>query len=294
MVPPSDAFQLLQRMAVDIYAKQKAAAAKSASSSSSTMNNSNINEEKLVQIPGAFSIPTSTSLQTINDATSSSFRVSRPFSLSLAGPSGADLLGLSKIPSFRIASLSAYDVSSSQQGGGGGGGVVTVGADGQPILSAADFTYSPRPVSAQQSSSSLTESRLMSSTYSTSATSPRSPRPASTSSSSSSSLVIGGGGRSSPRPRMGEPGFRPSVAGEDNVPGGLLDRLSSPSNFTGVYKLGYRSTQGGYGINHYSDKAVKNVTGLTTGPKTNEAVHDVSSILRPAVAKDPPKGPFRP
>lgn len=308
MVPPSDAFQLLQRMAVDIYSKQKAAAAAStsasgreASSSTSSssvmmtaMNNSNTTlEDVSIQVPGAFSIPTSISPRAIADASSSSsFRVGRPFSPSLSGPSGAELLGLSKTPSFRIATISAYDFTSQQQQQGGGGGV-SIGSDGQPILSATDFTYSPRPVSvvAPSSNNSLSDSRLILSSYSSS--SPRSARQGS----SSSSMVLGGGGggkSGSPRPRMGEPGFRPSVAGEDNVPGGLLDRLSSPSNFTGVYKIGYRSSQGGYGINHYSDKAVKNVTGLTSDPKTNESVHDFSSILRPAVVKDAPKGPFRP
>jgi hypothetical protein len=282
MVPPSDAFQLLQRMAVEIYSKQKAAAA--TSSIYNVNNNSSVSSSiEKTTIPGAFMIPTSprsSSSTGIDMSTSSnSIRVGRPFSPSLVGPSGADLLGLSKTPSYRISSLSTHDTKQA-----------LIGSDGQPLLPATDFTYSPRPVSALIQSTNTLDgtSRGISSSRSflssSSSSSPRSPR-------RNSALSINK--NTSPRPRMGEPGFRPSVAGEANIPGGLFDRLSSPSNFTGVYKIGYRSPSG-YTINHYADKSGKGITGLTSDIKTNEAVHDFSAILRPAVDKTQPKGPFRP
>ena len=90
------------------------------------------------------------------------------------------------------------------------------------------------------------------------------------------------------------PNFRATVAGAGNVPGGVLERLSTPGpSFTGIYRRGYQSP-GGYAINHYADARPSTYAGHTNAG-TNEVVHDISRTLRPNVVKSPAGAPaFRP
>jgi p25-alpha len=82
-------------------------------------------------------------------------------------------------------------------------------------------------------------------------------------------------------PKYGDQGFKPCIAGEANKPGGVFDRLSSPSHFTGVYKRAWE-TDGR--INHHTEVGLSAKGSAFTGntnTNTDENIRDISILMRP-------------
>jgi hypothetical protein len=80
---------------------------------------------------------------------------------------------------------------------------------------------------------------------------------------------------------LGHPGFRATLAGEANSPGSVFDRLSTPTNFTGVYRRAF-FTDGR--MNAYADTGVSSIPTRfrgNTNTSTNETIHNISVTLRP-------------
>jgi hypothetical protein len=79
------------------------------------------------------------------------------------------------------------------------------------------------------------------------------------------------------------PHLRRTLAGEANKPGGVYERLSSPQNFTGVYRRAWM-TDGR--INHFADTMVSNIPTNFEGDTntgTDELIRDISVLLRPGL-----------
>lgn len=94
---------------------------------------------------------------------------------------------------------------------------------------------------------------------------------------SSSGSVLGSGQISN----MGSPAFKPTLAGEANRPGGVYERLASPSTFTGIYRRAWL-TDGR--INHFADTGVSRIPSKfegSTNTGSNETIHDLKHLLRP-------------
>ena len=84
-----------------------------------------------------------------------------------------------------------------------------------------------------------------------------------------------------PRSKYGRPDFCPTLAGQANAQGDVFDRLSSPQNFTGVYRRAYY-TDGR--MNAFADTGVSAIPSAYEGDTntlTNETIHDIRSFLRP-------------
>jgi hypothetical protein len=89
--------------------------------------------------------------------------------------------------------------------------------------------------------------------------------------------------RDSPDYAIGSPQFRPTMAGQANRPGSVYDRLSNPTNFTGVYRRAY-FTDGR--MNAYADTGVSSIPSRFVGDTntgTNETIHSISVTLRPGL-----------
>lgn len=72
-----------------------------------------------------------------------------------------------------------------------------------------------------------------------------------------------------------------TIAGEANKPGGVYDRLSSPSTFTGVYRRAW-FTDGR--MNHFSDTMISGIPSSFEGDTntgSNETIADIKVLLRP-------------
>lgn len=75
--------------------------------------------------------------------------------------------------------------------------------------------------------------------------------------------------------------YRPTVAGESNKAGGVYDRLSSPSSFTGVYRRAYMSDGR---MNAFSESGVSAMGSKyagSTNTGSDETIHDIKHLLRP-------------
>lgn len=87
--------------------------------------------------------------------------------------------------------------------------------------------------------------------------------------------------RTPSRSKLGTPEFRPTMAGESNKPGGVYDRLASPSSFTGVYRRAWM-TDGR--LNHFSETGVSALPSRyegSTNTRSDEIIHDIRYTLRP-------------
>jgi hypothetical protein len=73
-----------------------------------------------------------------------------------------------------------------------------------------------------------------------------------------------------------------TIAGEANKKGGIYDRLSTPENFSGIYKRRFESGDGR--INDATSLSAKTHNGAfkgNTNTRTDTIVHDISSEMRP-------------
>ena len=73
------------------------------------------------------------------------------------------------------------------------------------------------------------------------------------------------------------------MAGEANRPGGVYDRLSQPSGFTGVYRRAF-FTDGR--MNASADTGVSSIPTRfrgSTNAGSNETIHSISVALRPGL-----------
>lgn len=81
--------------------------------------------------------------------------------------------------------------------------------------------------------------------------------------------------------KLGTSEFRPTMAGAGNRPGGVYDRISSPSSFTGVYRRAWM-TDGR--LNHFSETGVSSMPSRfegSTNTRSDEVIHDIRFTLRP-------------
>ncbi len=82
---------------------------------------------------------------------------------------------------------------------------------------------------------------------------------------------------------LGSDRFKPTMAGEANRPGGVYDRLSQPSGFTGVYRRAF-FTDGR--MNASADTGVSSIPTRfrgSTNAGSNETIHSISVALRPGL-----------
>lgn len=82
---------------------------------------------------------------------------------------------------------------------------------------------------------------------------------------------------------LGSDRFKPTLAGEANRPGGVYDRLSKPSGFTGVYRRAF-FTDGR--MNASADTGVSSIPTRfrgSTNAGSNETIHSISVALRPGL-----------
>ena len=84
-------------------------------------------------------------------------------------------------------------------------------------------------------------------------------------------------------PSYGDRGWAPTIAGASNPPGSVLEWLSSPTSFTGVYRRAWEGD--GYGrMGPFAETGVSAVPSRfvgNTNTRSDETIHDISVLMRP-------------